>query len=133
MTLHNHFLSVNSPLTDGHPADRVCVCVRACACVCVSECVCVCVCVCVCASARARACVCGRVAVCVSACVRVCVSHHQNDSCIKSGSDEGHFNVRDKVTGQRPHTTSFEHMHEKGEPKRYRTEVLLLTSLTPYR
>ena len=28
--------------------------------------------------------------------------HHQNDSCIKMGSDEGHFNVslivRDKVT-----------------------------------
>ena len=30
--------------------------------------------------------------------------HHQNDSCIKVGSDESHFNVsltaRDKVTGQ---------------------------------
>ena len=60
--------------------------------------------------------------------------HHQNDSCIKMGSDESHFNVllivRDKVTRQCPQTTTFE---EKGEPKRVRTEVLLLTSLTPYR
>ena len=44
--------------------------------------------------------------------------HHQNDSCIKMGSDESHFNVsvivRDKVTGQCPQTTVFE---EKGEPK----------------
>ena len=59
---------------------------------------------------------------------------HQNDSCVKMGSDEGHFNVsliaRDKVTKQCPLTTTFE---EKGEPKRYRTEVLPLTNLTPYR
>ena len=54
--------------------------------------------------------------------------------CIKVGSDESHFNVslivRDKVTRQCPQTTTFE---EKGEPKRIRTEVPLLTSLTPYR
>ena len=60
--------------------------------------------------------------------------HHQNDSCINMGSDESHFNVsltvRDKVTRQCPQTTTFE---EKGVPKRYRTEVLLLTSLTPHR
>ena len=60
--------------------------------------------------------------------------HHQNDFCIKMGSDESHFNVslivRDKVTRQCPQTTTFE---EKGEPKRYRTEVLPLTSLAPYR
>ena len=60
--------------------------------------------------------------------------HHQNDSCIKMGSDESHFNVslivRDKVTRPCPQTTTFE---EKGEPKRYRTEVLPLASLTPYR
>ena len=34
--------------------------------------------------------------------------HHQNDSCIKMGSDAGHFNVslivRDKVTRQCPCT-----------------------------
>ena len=46
------------------------------------------------------------------------------------GSDESHFNVslivRDKVTRQCPQITIFE---EKGEPKRIRTEVLLLTSL----
>ena len=59
--------------------------------------------------------------------------HHQNDSCIKTGSGEGHFNislnVRDKVTRQGPQTTTFE---EKRQPKRIRTEVPLLTSLTPY-
>ena len=60
--------------------------------------------------------------------------HYQNDSCIKMGSDESHFNVslivRDKVTRKSPQATTFE---EKGEPKRIRTEVPLLTSLTPYR
>ena len=53
---------------------------------------------------------------------------------ITMGSDEGYFNVslivRDKVTRPSPQTTTFE---EKGEPKRYRTGVLPLTSLTPYR
>ena len=60
--------------------------------------------------------------------------HHQNDFCIKMGSNESHFNVslivRDKVTRQCPQTATSE---EKGEPKRYRTEVLPLTSLPPYR
>ena len=60
--------------------------------------------------------------------------HHQNDFCIKMGSDESHFNVslivRHKVTRQRPQTTTFE---EKGEPKQIQTEVPLLTSLMPYR
>ena len=59
------------------------------------------------------------------------LSDHQNDSCIKVSSDESHFNVslivRDKVTRQRSQITTFE---EKGEPKRIRTEVPLLTSLT---
>ena len=62
--------------------------------------------------------------------------HHQNDSCIKMGSDESHFNVsltvRDKVTNKTV-TTNHNLFEEKGEPKRNRTEVLLLTSLTPYR
>ena len=44
--------------------------------------------------------------------------HHQNDSCIKMGSNESHFNVslmvKDKVTRQCPQTTTFE---VKGEPK----------------
>ena len=57
--------------------------------------------------------------------------HHQNDFCIKVGSDAGHFNVplivRDKVTRQCPQITTFE---EKGEPKQIRTEVPLLTGLT---
>ena len=59
--------------------------------------------------------------------------HHQND-LIKMGSDESHFNVslivRDKVTRPCPQTTTFE---EKGETKRYRTQVLPLTNLPPYR
>ena len=36
-----------------------------------------------------------------------------------------------KVTGQCPQITTF--FEEKGEPKRYRTEVFPLTNLTPYR
>ena len=61
--------------------------------------------------------------------------HHQNDFCIKVGSDESHFNVslimRDKVTTgsvHRPQTLKF-----KGEPKQIRTAVPLLNSLPPYR
>ena len=60
--------------------------------------------------------------------------HHQNHSCIKIGSDESHSNVslivRDTVTRQCPQTTTLE---EKGEPKRNQSEVILLSSLTPYR
>ena len=60
--------------------------------------------------------------------------HHQTDSYIRTGSDESHLNVslivRGKVTSQCPQTTTFE---EKGEPKRIRTEVPLLPSLTPNR
>ena len=52
-------------------------------------------------------------------------------TCIKMASDESRFNVslivRDQVTRQCPQTTACE---DKGEPKRYRTEVLPLTSLT---
>ena len=58
--------------------------------------------------------------------------HHQNDSCIKMGSDESHFNVslivRDRVTRQCPQTTTFK---QKGEPKRIRTDAHLFTSLKP--
>ena len=54
--------------------------------------------------------------------------HHQNDTCIKMGSDESHFNVSLKVTRQCPQTTTFE---EKGQPKRIRTEVPLGQTLTP--
>ena len=50
------------------------------------------------------------------------------------GSDESRFNVsltvRDKVTRRCPQTTTFE---EKGKLKQIRTELPLLTSLTPYR
>ena len=60
--------------------------------------------------------------------------HRQNCFCIKVGSDESRFNVsltvRDKVTRRCPQTTTFE---EKGKLKQIRTELPLLTSLTPYR
>ena len=61
--------------------------------------------------------------------------HHQNDSCIKLGSDDSHFNVSVGSGGQSHKTVSTNHnlFEEKGEPKRYRTEVLPLTNLTPYR
>ena len=62
--------------------------------------------------------------------------HHQNDSCIKMASDErSHFNVPVGSDGESHKTVSTNHnlFEEKGEPKRYRTEVLPLTSPTPYR
>ena len=61
--------------------------------------------------------------------------HHQNDSCIKMGRDESHFNVSVGSDGQSHKTVSTNHnlFEEKGEPKRYRTEVLPLTNLTLYR
>ena len=51
------------------------------------------------------------------------------------GSDEIHFNVSVGSDGQSHKTVSTNHnlFEEKGEPKRYRTEVLPPTSLTPYR
>ena len=61
--------------------------------------------------------------------------HYQNDSCIKMDSGESCFNVSVGSDGQSHKTTSTNHnlFEEKGEPKLYRTEVLPLTSLTPYR
>ena len=61
--------------------------------------------------------------------------HHQNDSCIEVGSDESHFNVSVGSDGQSHKTVSSNHdlSEEKGQSKRYRTEVLPLTNLTPYR
>ena len=51
------------------------------------------------------------------------------------GSDESHFNVSVGSDGQSHKTVFTNHnlLEEKGEPKRYRIEVLPLTSLTPYR
>ena len=53
-------------------------------------------------------------------------------TCIKVGSDESHFNVSVGSDGQSHKTVSTNHnlFEEKGEPKRYRTEALPLTSLT---
>ena len=54
--------------------------------------------------------------------------YHQNDSCIKMGSDESHFSVslivKDKVTRQCP-TNHNLFDEKKGEPKRNRAEALL--------
>ena len=60
---------------------------------------------------------------------------NQNDFCIKMGSDESHFNVSVGNDGQSHKTVSTNHnlFEEKGEPKHIRTDVPLLTSLTPYR
>ena len=60
--------------------------------------------------------------------------YHQNDFCIKMGSDGSHFNVSVGSDGQSHKTVSTNHNHfeEKEEPKQYRTKVLPLTSLTPY-
>ena len=46
--------------------------------------------------------------------------HYQNDSCIKMGSDESHFNVSVESDGQRHKAVSTNHkfFEEKGEPKR---------------
>ena len=51
------------------------------------------------------------------------------DSCIKIDSDESHFNVSVGSDRQNHKTVSTNHnlFEEKGEPRRYRTEV------TPYR
>ena len=55
---------------------------------------------------------------------------HQNDSCIKMGSDERHFNVsfivRIKVTRQCPQTTTF--FKSRESRRGYRSEALLLTT-----
>ena len=61
--------------------------------------------------------------------------HHQNDSCIKMGSDKSHFNVSVGSDGQSHRTvsTNYNLSEEKGEPVRYRTEALPLTSLTAFR
>ena len=50
---------------------------------------------------------------------------HQNDSCIKMGSDESHFNVslivRDKVTKRCPQITSFKRKESRSgiEPRSF--------------
>ena len=54
--------------------------------------------------------------------------HHQNDSRIRMGSDESHFNVL-LVVRDTDHCL----FEERGEPKRIRTEAPLLTSLTSNR
>ena len=70
--------------------------------------------------------------------------HHQNDSCIKTGSDESHFIhsliVRDKVTRQCTDTTTFLKRKESRsgiEPRPFCPFSLSLSvrlsTLTPYR
>ena len=61
--------------------------------------------------------------------------HHQNDFCIKMGSDESHFNVSVGSDGQSHKTVSTNHnlFEKKGGPKRNQAKALVITSLTPYR
>ena len=61
--------------------------------------------------------------------------HHQNDSCIKVGSDESHFDVslivRDRITRQCPQITTFlkrKESRSRIEPKPFRLQSVL----TPY-
>ena len=58
--------------------------------------------------------------------------HHQNGSYIKMGSEERRFQCFIDCEGQSHKTVSTKHnlFEENGEPKRYRTEVLLLSSLS---
>ena len=44
--------------------------------------------------------------------------HHQNDSCIKMGSDESHFNVSVGSDGQ-SHRTNNNLFEDKGKPKQF--------------
>ena len=54
--------------------------------------------------------------------------HHQNDSCIKMGSNESHFNVSLIVRGSHNKTVSTNHnlFEEKGQPKLNRAKAPLL-------
>ena len=54
---------------------------------------------------------------------------------LRWAAKESHFNVSVGSDGQSHKAMSTNHnlFEEKGEPKRYRTEVLPLSSLTPYR
>ena len=49
--------------------------------------------------------------------------HHQNDSCIKMGSDEGHFNVSVGSDGQRHKTVSTNHNFLKRKESRSGIEL----------
>ena len=55
--------------------------------------------------------------------------HHRNDSCIKMGSDESHFNVSLLV---RKKVRNHNHFEEKEEPKQNQAKAPVLTSLSPY-
>ena len=60
--------------------------------------------------------------------------HHQNDSSIKMGSDESHFNVSlilmDKVTRQCPQTTPLKRKESRSgiEPRSFRLPAYRLTA-----
>ena len=60
--------------------------------------------------------------------------HHQDDSCMKVGTNESHFNVSLNCEGQCRKTVSTNHnlFEEKGKPHRNQAEALC-TSLMSYR
>ena len=56
--------------------------------------------------------------------------HHQNDSCIKVGSNESHFNVSRVVRdSHKTMSTNRNLFEEKGNMKHNQAEALLLTSI----
>ena len=63
------------------------------------------------------------------------VTTRMTSELTEMGRDESHFNVSVGSDGQSHRTVSTNHnlFEDKGEPKRYRTEVIPLTCLTPYR
>ena len=66
---------------------------------------------------------------------RYTVTTRMTSELTEMGSGESHFNVSVESDGQSHRTVSTNHnlFEDKGEPKRYRTEVLPLICLTPYR
>ena len=56
--------------------------------------------------------------------------HHQNDYCIKMGSDESHFNVS-LIVREKSQSNVTDHnlFEEKGQPKRNRAEIVLVNML----
>ena len=61
--------------------------------------------------------------------------HHQNDFCIKMGSEESHFNVSVGSDGQSHRTVPTNHslFKEKGEPKAVSNRGPSAYQLPPYR
>jgi len=64
--------------------------------------------------------------------IPITLTHHQNDFCMKMNSSVSHFIVSLTVRAQSQDSVKIPQLlvEEKGEPKGYRTKVLLLSSVT---